>query len=272
MKNEKSETDVFEILSQAEKGADITIRDDQNVFSSFLDLAKICRQKGARFRLIDTGKLSLFELEWLGGAGADVYTSDEARPNKTEIELLVKACSRGQAVVAYFHHGTITRDKEGEPASFSFLLEIGQSGAYLHLSNRDRERDLGDLSELAYGCRKAGARLVYYHHGQPVAGLKDLARNGGRIHISDQGLGSGADEALLVEVTKEASAAETALILHVEKGLELDLLRDIVQARTFILFKTPPSDYKSSFLAIEQQARRKKLDFRAYYLYTTILP
>ncbi len=272
MKDETSATRVFELLSQAGKGMDITIRDDQNDFSAFLDSAKFCRQKGGRFRLIDTGKLSLFELEWLGEAGADIYTSDEARPNKTEIELLAKACSRGQAIVAYFHQGTITGNKEGDPTSLSFLLDVSRSGAYLHLSNRDRERSPADLSELASSCRKAGTWLVYYHHSRLVDGLEDLARNGGWVHISDQSLESGEDAALLLEVIKEASAACSNLVLHVEEGLELDMLRDIVQAGAFILFKTPPSDYKSSFLAIEQQARRKKLDFRAYYLYTTILP
>jgi len=272
MKSEKRETKVFELLSQAETGADITVRDDQNDFSAFLDSAKLCREKGGRFRLIDTGKLSLFELEWLGEAGADIYTSDEARPNRTEIELLAKACSRGQAIIAYFHQAVIIKNKAGDSTSFSFLLDISQSGAYLHLSNRDRERRLSELSELANACRKAGTWLVYYHHGRPVAELQDLARNGGWIHVSDQSLKSGEDNALLLEVTKGFAAAGSNLVLHIEKGLELDALRDIIRAGAFVIFKTPPSDYKSSFRALEQQAQRRKLDFRAYYLYTTILP
>jgi hypothetical protein len=272
MANEKSETKVFELLSQAEKGTDITIRDDQNDFSTFLDSAKLCRQKGGRFRLIDTGKLSLFELEWLAQGGADIYTSDEARSNKREIELLAKACSKGKAIVAYFHHGPLQKDKEGDSTSLSFLLDIGRSGAYLHLSNRDRKRGLADLTELAYACRKAESWLVYYHHSRPVDGLKELARAGGWIHISDQSLESAEDTALLMKVIKESIAAETNLVLHIEEGLELDVLRDIIRAGAFVIFKTPLSDYKSSFRALEQQAQRRKLDFKAYYLYTTILP
>jgi hypothetical protein len=272
MKNEMGEARIFELLSRAERGGDITVRDDQNNFFAFLDSAKLSRQKGGRFRLIDTGKLSLFELEWLGEAGADIYTSDEARPNKTEIELLVRACGKGRAIIAYFHQGAIIRDKKEDPTSLSFLLDVGRSGAYLHLSNRDKERSLDDLNELAYLCRKRGTRLVYYYHGRPVAGLEDLARSGAWIHISDQSFESSEDTSILLEIIKAAGAAGAALVLHVEKGLGLEVVRGLMRAGALVLFKTPPSDYKSFFRTLEQQAQRRRLDFKAYYLYTTILP
>jgi hypothetical protein len=216
MTNEKSESKAFELLFRAEKGGDLTVRDDQNDFPAFLDSAKLCRQRGGRLRLIDTGKLNVFELEWLGQAGADIYTSDEARPDNREVQLLTRAGSKGQAIVAYFYQGIIRKNKESGPNSASFLQDVSQTGAYLHLSNRDGERPLSLLSELAYACRKAGTWLVYYHYGRPVAGLEDLARSGGWIHLSDQSLESGEDAVLLLDVIKEASAAGAGLALHVE--------------------------------------------------------
>ena len=272
MANEKNESKVFELLSRATSGTDITIRDDQNDFPAFQDSARLCREKSGRFRLIDTGKFSVFELEWLAQAGADIYTSDEARPKKAEVELLARACSKGQAVVAYFYQGSIRRNKEGVSAAPSVLRGISQSGAYLHLSNRDGERDFSLLSELAYACRKGGAWLVYYHHGRPADGLKDLAGSGGWIHLSDQGFKYGEDAALLFDVAKQAAAAGAGLVLHVEEAASASALRDVLQAGAFVLFKIPGLDYKSPLWPLQQQARRKDLDFRAYYLYTTILP
>jgi len=272
MANEKNESKVFELLSRAESGTEITIRDDQNDFAAFLDSARLCREKGGRFRLIDTGKFGVFELEWLAQAGVDIYTSDEARPKKAEVELLAGACSKGQAVVAYFYQGSIRRNKESVSAPASLLQDISQSGAYLHLSNRDGERDFSFLSESAYACRQAGAWLVYYHYGRPAAGLKDLAGSGGWIHLSDRGFEPREDSALLLDVVKRAAAAGAGLVFHVEEAASASALRDVLQAGAFVLFKRPGLDYKSPLWPLQQHARRKDLDFRAYYLYTTILP
>jgi hypothetical protein len=272
MENEKNQSRAFELLAEAGTGLDVTSRDDQNDFFAFLDSAKLCRRNGGRFRLIDTGRFSLSELEWLGEAGADVYTSDEARPDKAQIELLVEACARGGGNVAYFHHGAIIRNKEGDPTSLSFLLDVGRCGACIHLSNRDRERSLDDLSVLALACRKLGSRFVYYHHGRPSAGLEELARSGAWIHLSDERFEFPEDRVILLDVLKEARAAGAGLVLHMEKGLELELLRDILRAGAFVLFKTPPCDFNSPFRLPERQAQRRTLDSRTYYLYTTILP
>jgi hypothetical protein len=272
MEKEKNESRVFELLAEARAGVGVTSRDDQNDFFAFLDSAKLCRRTGGRFRLIDTGKFSLSELEWLGEAGADVYASDEVRPDKTQVELLVKACGRGGGIVAYFHHGAIIRNKDDDPTSLSFLLELGRSGAYVHLSNRVKERGLDDLNELALVCRKAGSRFVYYHHGRPSAGFEELSRNGAWIHLSDERFEFPEDRAVLLNVLREARGAGGGLVLHIEKGLELELLRDVLRAGAFVLFKTPLADLNSPFRLLERQARRRTLDFRAYYLYTSILP
>jgi hypothetical protein len=40
----------------------------------------------------------------------------------------------------------------------------------------------------------------------------------------------------------------------------------------FVLFKSSLYDYKSPFRVLERESRKRKIDFRAYYLYLTLLP
>jgi len=261
-----------DLLSRAGQGLEITTRDDQDDFAIFLDVARVARRSGGRLRLIDTGKFSPFELEWLAEAGADLYTSDEARPEKAELGLLAKACARGDAVIAYFHHGVLSGDPGTGPTSPGFLEEAGRDGVDIHISSRERARDLAVLAEIAHACGEAGSRLVYYHHGSLEDGLADLARSGGWIHLSDLKLPAGEQKALLTDISAEASASGSGLVIHLEKGLPVETVRDLLEAGAFVLFKTPPADRRSSFRALEQQARKRALDRRAFYLYLDFLP
>jgi hypothetical protein len=263
---------IYDLISRAEQGLEITTRDDQNDFTASLDTARVARRSGGRLRLIDTGKFSPFELEWLAEAGADLYTSDEARPNKTELGLLGKACARGDSVIAYFHHGVLSGDQGAGPTSPVFLAEAGRDGVNVHISSRERARDLATLAEIAHACKRAGSRLVYYHHGSLEDGLGDLVRSGGWIHISDLNLPAGEHGALLTNISAKASAAGSGLVIHLEKGLPVETVRDLLEAGAFVLFKTPAADRRSSFRALERQARRRILDRRAYYLYLDFLP
>jgi hypothetical protein len=262
----------YDLLSRAEQGLEITARDDQDDWTAFLDAARVARRNGGRLRLIDTGRFSPFELEWLAEAGADLYTSDEARPNRAELGLLAKACARGDAVVAYFHHGILSADSEEIPTSPGFLAEAGWDGVDVHISSRERARDLAALAEIAHVCKGAGSRLVYYHHGSLDAGLRDLARSGGWIHISDLNLPAGEQGALLADIAAETSASGSGLVIHLEKGLAVETVRDLLEAGAFVFFKTPPADWRSSFRSLERRARKRTLDRRAYYLYPDFLP
>ncbi len=262
----------FGLLARAKKGFELTVRDDQHEFSTLVDAIRICRRKGSRFRLIDTGKLGLSELEWLGEAGADIYTSDEAKPKIEELDVLAKACLRGKAVVAYFHHGQIVKESSDGAGSLTFLAEAGRSGIYLHLSNREKKRDWSSLVEVASACRQGGAWLVYYHHGPLVEGMGSLARSGGWVHLSDRSLPTPEDVSSLPEMIRESSPGGSRFVLHIEEGLAIDGLKEILKAGAFVLFKTPASDFRSRLGELEQRASKKKLDHRAYYLYTTFLP
>ncbi|MDH7512117.1 MAG: hypothetical protein QHH14_04105 [Clostridiales bacterium] len=262
----------FGLLAQAKKGFELTVRDDQHKFSTLADAARICRSKGGRFRLIDMGKFSLSELEWLGEAGADIYTSDEARPKIEQLDLLRRACYRGRAMVAYFHHGHIPEERSDRANSVAFLSEVGRQGVYLHLSNREKKRDWDALVELASSCRSAGTWLVYYHHGPLDEGAGRVVRSGGWIHLSDRSLPTPGDVSSLSEMIRESSSGGAKFVLHIEEGLAIDVLKDILKAGAFVLFKTPASDFRSRFRELEKRASKKKLDFRAYYLFTTFVP
>jgi hypothetical protein len=269
---EDSAEKAFELLSLAKAGRNITLRDDQYDFPVILDSVKLCRQRGFRFRLIDSGKLDRFHLEWLGEAGADFYTSDEARAGFFELELVNKACKRGRAFIAYFHHAPLELSKEKDSFSFSELQEMGRYGIYLHITNRENPRDISQVSELAYACRQGGSWLVYYHHGLLEPSFSELGRNGAWIHVSDQSLLKAENMTLILDQVKSLLAAGAKLVVHLEKGMDLRLLHDIMAAGVFVIFKSLLFDYKSPFRILERKAAKRKLDFRAYYLYPDFLP
>jgi len=271
-KNVELPKKAYELLSWAGKGTDITVRDDQHEFPWLLDSVKLCRKKGARFRLIDSGKLDRFQLEWLAGAGADLYTSDEARAEASELEQVNRTCQKGGAFVAYFHYGPLESEEESSSLSFFDLKDMGRSGIYFYLSNREMKREISKLNELAHACRKGGSWLVYYLHGSLENSLEDLARNETWIHVTDQIFQEPEDPTLVLDKVRAAVSAGAKLILHVEKGLDLSLLRDVIKTQAFVLFKSSLFDYKSPFRALERKTRKRKLDFRAYYLYPTFLP
>lgn len=265
-----------ELLSRVSKERDLTIRDDQYDFPWLLDLVRAWRRKNRRFRLIDSGKFEVFLLEWLGEAGADIYTSDEARTKVEELELIKKACQRGRAITAYFLHGPLRGEKEEEgeeSASFSFsdLANIGRIGIYLYLSSRERKLQFSQVNELAYACRRGGSWLVYYHHGPLESSLEEIARSGAWIHISDQSLQEAEDIKLFLEIIKNSLSKRAHFVLHIEQKWDASQLRDVIEAGATILFKTPPSDYRSPLRPFEEEAGKRKLNFRAYYLFPNFL-
>jgi len=266
----------YELLSRVKRLKSVYVRDDQYDFPWLLDSARISRKKGHRFGLIDSGKLDSIHLEWLAEAGADIYTSDEARPNISEIELMNRATKRGSAIIAFFHHGPLEMEEKENLISISSLKEMGKGGIYIHLSNRERQRDFSLLGEIAFECRKGGSWLVYYHHGEFAPQLVDLARAAAWIHISDQSFQRDEEMSLFAEDLKAAGMGGSKFILHVEKRLGLFSLKAVLRAGAIVLFKGSLTDYRSPLRALERElereTRKAKLDFRAYYLSTAFLP
>jgi hypothetical protein len=271
-KHPVAEEKIYDLLSRSEQGLEITARDDQNEFAAFLDAARAARRSGGRLRLIDTAKFSVYELEWLAEAGADLYTSDEARPNRSELGLLSKACSKGDAFIAYLHRSELTGGAAESPTSAAFLAAVGRDGVDIHVSNRERPRDWALLSEVAYACLGVGSRLAYYHHGPLDSGLGELVRSGCWLHLSDLTSPLADEGALLADFSAEAAASGSGLVVHLDKGLAADAVRDLLKAGAFVIFKTPPADRRSPFRALERQARKRMPDRRTYYLYLDFLP
>ena len=252
---------IFALLSRAAAGEEITVRDDRCGLGVLSDVASLDRRRGGRLRLVDTGRFGSAELEWLAQAGADIYTADEAGRTATELGLLVKAAARGGSFVAHFQYGPLDEA----------LDEAAGTGLHLHVSNRDRSRDLEALAGLAHSCRRAGGRLVYYHHGPTAAGLGGVAENGGWVHLGAAAVPRGEGLRAILDAARDAAAAGSGLVLHLDDGLEAAAVEDLLKAGTWILFDRP-HDFRSPFRELERRAARRRLDARAYYLTTDFLP
>ncbi|KPJ69911.1 hypothetical protein AMJ44_01795 [candidate division WOR-1 bacterium DG_54_3] len=272
-KNSKFPEKGYELISWARRGKDITFRDDQFHFPWLMDIVKSCQKRRCRFRLIDSGKLETFEVELLGKAGADIYTSDEARPSDSEIELINKACRKSGTIVADFHRGPLEEEKPEEDSgsmAFSGLERLGERGVYLHLTNKERERNFLHLGDLANACLRGGSWLVYYHHGPLEQSLGELA--GAWIHISDDSLKESQEKDLLMEIIKAGSAKGANFMLHLGAEWRAYELQGVIKAGAVPLFKSALRDYRSPLKPLEKEAGRRKLDFRSYYLYPYFLP
>jgi hypothetical protein len=277
MDNEKQEAresvspdKTFDLISLLKKKQNITVRDDQYDFSTLMDAVRQFRDRRYRFRVIDTGRFDPFELEWITVNGADLYTSDAARAQVHDLELISSASKKGNAYVFYLVKEKWENGGEGS-LTFSDLMNVGRCGAYLHLTNREQPRDIPQVARLAYDCVQSGSWLVYYHHGPLEKSLLELARNGAWIHLNDRSL-EGESQAMVREMVLSARSAGSNVVLHWDGGEKFDLLNDIVTAGAVVLFKSPLFDYKSPMKVLEEGIKRKRLDFRAYYLNPSVLP
>ncbi len=261
----------FELFSLLKKKQNITLRDDQYDFSTLFDAVRQYCDRRYRFRLIDTGRFDPFELEWLCSHGADLYTSDDVRSRGHDLELASAAARKGNAVVVLLINGKL--EDEGENIlSFSDLVNVGRSGVYFHLTNRREERDIQQVLRLAHNCAMGGSWLVYYHHGPLNEALQELGHSGAWIHITDKSLEGEESPSLIRDIILQARSAGSNLVLHWDDGNRFSLLDDIVKAGAVVLFKSPLFDYKSPMKVLEKGIRRKRLDFRTYYLHPSVLP
>ena len=266
---DESSSEIFKLISSAEKGQDITVRDDQYSFNFLIDVVKICRKHGGRFRLVDSGVIERFQVEWLGLSGADIYTSDETGRDIQEIEFINKACQKENSIMAFFFHGEWNSD---EDKSFSDMKNLCRDGIYFHVSNREKKREAAQLVQIAHFCRKAGSWLVHYHHGPLEEYLTELARNGAWIHVSDKSLQQEQDISVFLEIIRAAQKADISAVLHYEKGLVFQSIQDIAKAGAYIQFKANYLDYRSSSRTLDNLIRKGDLDFRAYYLNPAVFP
>jgi len=250
---------------------DVILRDDQADYPSLLHEAKACRKKHVRLRLIDSGRFSSSELEWLGNAGAFISTSDRARQDLREFILISDAVKKGNALASYFHYGPFDDEEKERAVSFPSLRLMAGSGCYLYASNSRFVREFPRLEELAFACLKSGSRLAYYHHGSIGPALEGLCRQGAWIHLGAESLERAEVIRLVCDCACAARAAGSNIILHVGGPIDLLYLEDVAEAGVHVLFHTPPSDYRSRQRPYELRAGQERLDFRAYYLFPHLM-
>ncbi len=259
---------------EMERGDDLretVIRDDQLDFAALLDAVKESRRHRARLKLIDSGVFDSFKLEWLAEAGADIYTSDRARPDAGEIIRIGRAAKRGDAIAAYYHQRPLDSAEKGTSVPFFDLQEMGRSGIDLHLSNRHHQREWEKLEELAQACLRGGAWFLFYHHGPLIANLEGLTRQGAWLHLSDESLGNDQDVMFLADCAAAAIGRDANVIVHLERSVPLSWLENIFAAGAFVLFKIPPTDYRSSLRPFETISKKRRPDPRATYIDATFL-
>lgn len=260
----------FELISLLKKKQPVTVRDDQYDFTALLDAVRLFRDSRYRFRVIDTGRFDPYELEWLTGHGADLYTSDDVRARVHDLEIISASAKKGNAFVFFLING-MWEEEEEKSLAFSDLVNLGRGGIYLHITNRQQPRDIQQVAQLAHHCAQKGSWLVYYHHGFLERSLLDLGSNGAWIHMTDQSL-EGDDPGLIRDIVLSARSAGSNVVLHWDGGNNFALLDEIVKAGAVVLFKSPLFDYRSPLKILEKGLRKKRLDFKAYYLHPSVLP
>jgi hypothetical protein len=258
----------FAFLSSVRKGQDLTVRDDLLDFQLLLDAVKLSRRKGVSFRIVDSGTQDVIQMEWLAAEGATVYTSDDAARNPDALYRINTACKRGNSFLAYLHNGSLSQEADSLDSGWPHLARLGAEGVYIHLSNRENERDVVQLTLLADQCTRGGGWLVYYHHGELSSPLVELARNGAWIHLTDRCLYEEKEHSLLLEIIGATRSAGSNCLLHLERELDYYSLKDIQKTGAIMLFKSKLIDYRSPLVPILNQAAHTKLDARTYYLYS----
>lgn len=276
VKNEiEQDTEQENVLGSIDKISgemDLTFRDDLHDYDWFLDALNRGKPRGLRFRLVDSGLFEGHQLEKIVGMGADLYTSDRVRKDVLELEFILKAATSRGTIVASILHNEIASEEEQGFIPLASLAYLGRQGLFVHVSNREKDRNLADLSQIAVECKKGSSRLIYYHHGPLAPEFVSLAKEGAWIHVSNKSIKSEDDLFLFLDMTAAARTTGANCVLYVENEMNFSSLHEAVKSPAVVLFKTVPADFKSPIRSLVDEAKRKNLDFRAVYLYSTFLP
>jgi hypothetical protein len=264
--------EVYELMDRVRTRQDLVIRDDQFEFAALLEAARYADRRRIPLSVLDTGQFGLTDLESLARAGARLLTTDEARPKAEEWGILQAACQTAGTRLAVFWNGLLPAADGASPVSWRSLEDLLASGLDFHVSNRTQPRDPGALAALAAAGRKGRSYFVVYHAGPLLDGLVEPAGRRAWIHLADASIPDGPAAELAVGIARAAAAAGSRAVVHIERGLELDLLEPLWEAGAALLFLTPPSDDRSRLRPLEIKAARRKVPARAYWLSTAFLP
>lgn len=260
----------FDLLTSALEKRDLTIRDDQYEYAWLLDAIRLCRERGRRFRLVDSGRFEPFQLEWLVEAGADLYTSSEVRDDLDTLAGLQKAARKGSALLAFQQSGPLQASDEGGTETILPLEMLGRDGVHIYVSNREAPLDFELLGRIAESCRAGGTRLVYYHHGAIVPEMGELVRLPIWMHLPDSSLREQDAAAAFMELVT-SSSTQAEFVLFLKELLERQLLQDLLAAGVYVQFLRAQFDYRSPFKDLERAAAKRHPDFKAFYLYPSVM-
>lgn len=271
VENELEQDDQQSSVEKISGKIDLTFRDDQHDYDWLLDVLRGGKPRGVRFRLVDSGKFEGHQLEKMVGMGADLYTSDRVRKDVLELEFILKAAKSGGTTAAFLLQNEIVSEEKHGFIPLASLAHLGRHGLFVHVSNREKDRNLADLSQIAVECRKGSSRLIYYHHGRMTPEFVGLAKEGIWIHVSNKSIQSEDDLFLFLDMTEAARMSGANCVLYVEKEMSFSSLHEAIKSPALVLFKTAPVDFKSPFKPLVDEAKSKHLDYRAFYLYSTFL-
>lgn len=268
----------FILLDKTQSDFDLTIRDDQFDFYWLQDAVRLSRKKGKRFRLVDSGSLESIRLEWLAEAGADIYTSSDVERKISELETIQMSCRKGSSLLVYLlkiklgngsQNKAEEQDEDKGENSLPYL-NLARTGVYFHVPAVKTD-EYPFLKMLARECRRGGTRLVYYHHGSFQQELFTLADEGSWIHFSPESLKEREEDLPYIDLIKLTQKKGANTVFHIDEKPSLSFLYDIVEAGAAIIFRRASFDFKSPFRPLQEKARERKLDFRAYYLYPNFI-
>lgn len=246
---------------------DAVVRDDSGDLAALFDLLRDRRRTGGRAKLIDSGKLAIPDLERLAEAGMEIFSSDAVRTDAHGLVLIALAARKRSSSLSYFVHGPL--GDSGGPAGISSdsVLELGRTGVRLAVSNGRVPRDAATLDRLADACRKGGTRLIHYHAGPADASLVELCRAGIWLHL-DAAAQDPEDARLACDCARAAHSEGGGLVFHVSGAIDPAVFADLDGSGAFVLFHTPPADYRDPRRALEERAKARPLPSSASYLFS----
>lgn len=262
----------YELMDRVRTRRDLVIRDDQFDYEALRDAVRYAGRRRIRLSLLDTGRFGLAELEALARGGARILTSDEARPRADEWEILLEAGREGGTRLSVFWNGPLPGADMSSGVTAPALEDLLRSGMDFHVSDRTHPREPERLAALAAAARKGKAYFVLYHIGPLAPELAGLASLRAWVHFSDAAIADETAAALAIELARAAARSGSKAVLHVERGLALELLEALESAGAALVFLTPPSDDRSLLRPVERRAQRRKLPARAFHLSTAFLP
>ncbi|MCX8160289.1 MAG: hypothetical protein N3G18_05080 [Candidatus Saccharicenans sp.] len=249
-------------LERLPKSSRLILRDDFYDFSVLEDILEKARSRKIRVALLDTGRFSPEELEWLAEFPFSFYTSDAFRPDFQILNLIYHGLERRGCGLFYSLQGELT-----EGSGLWNNLEIFQA---IYISDREKDRSAEILAHLAEEVSRTRCALVYYHHKKPEENLVQFCLKNCWLHVSNKNFEEDA-EIMMLDLLREIKKYGGCPVVHVDRGQSYDSLKRLAEAGAFLVFNLPLSALDSKISSLVGSWQKKKLPEKAYYLYREIM-